>query len=154
MCEHWHVRQPAVTASGASRCHHADMGGGLRGLIAKISRLADDGEKPDAAARARIETAQTHGLSAVGVQTMQAAERELVSTAVELELINTITERELERLREDRHLCVHPSLRGLGEPHEPRTETARAHLAAPLDGLLTLPQPRVAQPRSVQGPCC
>lgn len=108
-------------------------------LIGKISRLADDGETIAAAARARIESAQAQGLSATGVQTMQAAERELVSTAVELELIDTITARDLERLREDRHLCVHPSLRGLGEPYEPRSETARAHLAAALDGLLTLP---------------
>ena len=108
-------------------------------LIAKISRLADDGETAAAAARARIEGAQAQGLSAAGVQTMQTAERELVSTAVKLELIDTITARELNRLREDRHLCVHPSLRGLGEPYEPRSETARAHLAAALDGLLTLP---------------
>lgn len=108
-------------------------------LIAKICRLADDGEAAAAATRARIEAAQAHGLLPAGVQAMQTAERELVKTAVELELIDTITARELDRLREDRHLCVHPSLRGLGEPFEPRSETARAHLAAALDGLLTLP---------------
>lgn len=80
-------------------------------LIAKISRLADGGEATAAAARGRIETAQTHGLSPAGVQAMQTAERDLVKTAVELELIDTITARDLE------------AAHGLGHAREVRSTT-------------------------------
>lgn len=106
-------------------------------LAEKVIRLADDGDGVALAARTKIVAARTAGLAPAGIKAMQELERSLLNTAVEIELVDTITARELERLREDRHLCVHPSLRG--EVYEPRAETAREHIAAALSGLLTLP---------------
>jgi hypothetical protein len=106
-------------------------------LAEKIIRLADDGDGVAAAARVTIELAHAQGLTPAGFKAMQDLERSLLSTAVTLELVDTITSRELARLREDRHLCVHPSLRG--EVYEPRAESAREHLSAALSGLLTVP---------------
>lgn len=58
---------------------------------------------------------------------------------MEFELIDSIGSRELERIREDRNLCAHPSLRMLGDVYEPRPEVARGHLAVALTTLLTHP---------------
>ena len=108
-------------------------------LIDKVTRLADDGEGEATPLATTIRTAQTAGLSTDGVRAMQEVEREIIKVAVKTELVDEVTARELERLREDRHLSVHPSLRGLGEPYAPSAEYARAHLASALDGLLTQP---------------
>ncbi|TCJ71207.1 UNVERIFIED_ORG: hypothetical protein EDC92_13014 [Dietzia maris] len=70
---------------------------------------------------------------------MQNIEANLLAKAVEFELIDSIGERELERIREDRNLCVHPSLRIFSEVYEPRTEVARGHLAVALSTLLVHP---------------
>ena len=108
-------------------------------LIEKVNRLSEDGEAAAAELVASIERARDRGADARAVQAMQEVERTILDKAVELELIDTIGQRELERLREDRHLCAHPSLRPLGEFYEPRIEYARAHLATALDVLLTHP---------------
>lgn len=108
-------------------------------LTAKVIRLADDGDGIAIAQRASIEAAQRDGLTAAGVKATQDVERTIVQTAVSVELIDSITARELDRLREDRHLCAHPSIRGLGDSFEPRAEMARAHLALALESVLTLP---------------
>jgi len=108
-------------------------------LTEKIVRLADEGEGEATTFRTELETAQTAGLAAEGVATMQGIERSILDTATKLELIDTIAARELERLRQDRHLCVHPSLRRLGETYQPLTESARAHMAIALDSLLVHP---------------
>ncbi|MGH8895449.1 MAG: hypothetical protein ACRDZ4_00155 [Egibacteraceae bacterium] len=106
-------------------------------LIEKVSRLAEDGEGAAAGMVSKIEAARKRGLDAQAVKMMQDMEREILDKATELELIDSIDQRELERLREDRHLCAHPSLRPLGEFYEPRVEQARAHLAAALEIVLT-----------------
>lgn len=108
-------------------------------LTGKILYLADDGDGLAATQRAAIEAAQRDGLTAAGIKVTQDIERTIVQTAVSVELIDSITARELDRLREDRHLCAHPSLRGLGDSFEPKAEMARAHLALALDSVLTLP---------------
>ncbi|MBQ0903577.1 hypothetical protein [Micromonospora sp. U21] len=108
-------------------------------LTEKIIRLADEGDAEAAAFRTKVEKARADGLAPAGVNSMQEVERDVLDQAVKLELIDTITKRELDRLRQDRHLCVHPSLRRLGEVYEPRSEVARAHLAIALDSLLTQP---------------
>lgn len=108
-------------------------------LIAKISYLAEDGDGKAKEYSAKVQAAQTAGLTRDGVSKMQEVERTILDKSVELELIDTITSQELGRIREDRHLCVHPSLRPLGEAYEPRPEVARAHLAVALDSLLVHP---------------
>ncbi|GAA1264161.1 hypothetical protein Psi02_76280 [Planotetraspora silvatica] len=108
-------------------------------LTEKIVRLADEGEGDAKDFRTQLETAQAAGLAGEGIAAMQAIERTILDTAAKLELIDTIAARELDRLRQDRHLCVHPSLRRLGETYQPLPESARAHMAIALDGLLIHP---------------
>ncbi|MFI6031607.1 hypothetical protein [Amycolatopsis magusensis] len=108
-------------------------------IISKLLVLADDGDPQAVAFRERLEAAQAKGISRDGVKAMQAIEADLLVKATEFELIDAIDQRELERLREDRNLCVHPSLRAFGEIYAPRPESARAHLAVALSTLLTHP---------------
>jgi hypothetical protein len=108
-------------------------------LIYKIDRLADDGDGAAIGARNQVASARAAGLTSAGVREMQEIERTILATSVELELVDGIAARELDRLREDRHLCAHSSLRSMGEMYDPRPESARAHLAAALDSVLTHP---------------
>lgn len=107
-------------------------------LIEKISRLAEDGEKSAEDTAKKIEQARTQN-DAQAVKTMQDVERNLLDSAEQLELIDFVEKRDLERLKEDRHLCAHPSLRPHGELFTPTPEYARAHLVAALDALLIHP---------------
>jgi hypothetical protein len=70
---------------------------------------------------------------------MQQIEDSALDDAVRLGLVDSIEERELRRIREDRNLVVHPSLKNLGEQYVPRLESARAHIATALDVLLIHP---------------
>lgn len=115
-------------------------------LIAKLTRLADEGEGEAIPVAKKIESAREVGIAPVGIKLMQEVERDLLSEAVKVELLDEISARDLNRLREDRHLCVHPSLGGFGEAYSPSAEYARAHLTAALDGSLIHPpsQGRIA----------
>ncbi|MGC4856558.1 hypothetical protein ACLQ24_25100 [Micromonospora sp. DT4] len=108
-------------------------------IITKLVRMADDGDNQAVPFRTTLTEAQSKGLSKDGVRAMQALEATLLDKASEFELIDSIGVRELERIREDRNLCVHPSLRALGDVYEPRPEVARGHLAVALTTLLTHP---------------
>ncbi|RDV49125.1 MULTISPECIES: hypothetical protein [unclassified Streptomyces] len=108
-------------------------------IIAKVIRLADNGDSGAIKFRTDIMSAQEKGITPDGVRAMQNIEASLLSRAVDFELIDSIGQRELERIREDRNLCVHPSLRSFSEFYEPRPEVARGHLAVALATLLTHP---------------
>ncbi|GAA3752947.1 hypothetical protein GCM10022225_42060 [Plantactinospora mayteni] len=108
-------------------------------IITKLTRLADDGDNAAVPFRDEFARAQAKGLTREGVRAMQTIEATLLDKAASLELIDSIGVRELERIREDRNLCVHPSLRGHGDVYEPRSEVARGHLAVALTMLLTHP---------------
>jgi hypothetical protein len=108
-------------------------------LSDKIDRLSDDGDGEAAEFLKKLLTAESHGLKSAGVMAMQEVEREILSVATQVELIDSVAERELSRIREDRHLCAHLSLRSAGEMYEPSAEIARAHLSCALDNVLTLP---------------
>lgn len=108
-------------------------------LIDKITWLANGGEPAAKAFRAEVDAAQAHGIKTEGVRAMQKIEDKLLAEAEKFELIDSIGSRELGRIREDRNLCVHPSLRHLGEVYEPRPEVARGHLAIALSTVLTHP---------------
>lgn len=108
-------------------------------IITKIGHLADDGDSNAQAFRAKVEDAQSHGLKPAGVQAMLAIERTLLDKAVEFELVDDTEQQALERIREDRHLCVHPSLRPGGQLFDPAPDVARAHLAVALNALLVHP---------------
>ena len=106
-------------------------------LITKIEHLADDGDPKAQACRDEVSEARRKGLSAAGVSEMQAIERKLLDVAVSLEVVDSLDRQSLERIREDRNICVHPTLRGY--PYDPPPEVARAHLAVALDALLIHP---------------
>lgn len=108
-------------------------------IITKLIQLAEEGDGDAATFRTEVVTAQEKGLAPDGVRDMQKIEADLLTKAVKFELIDSIDERELGRIREDRHLCVHPSLRNLGDVYNPRPEIARGHLSIALDRLLTHP---------------
>lgn len=108
-------------------------------IITKLIRLADDGDTAVAPFRDKILEAQRQGLEGQGVRAMQVIEAELLDKATEFELVDSIGARELVRIREDRNLCVHPSLRYLGDVYEPRAEVAHGHLAVALSALLVHP---------------
>lgn len=108
-------------------------------IIVKLIRLADEGDKNAEHFRNEVIAAQEKGLSPEGVRAMQKIEASLVDKAVEFELVDAIGKRELDRIREDRHLCAHPSLRMAGEVYNPRPEAARGHLAVALTTLLVHP---------------
>ncbi|WUH90408.1 hypothetical protein OG900_10050 [Streptomyces sp. NBC_00433] len=107
-------------------------------LIGKIRQLHEQGEPDARALTEQVESAQGN-LDSDAVHTMQQVEGSLLQTAVTLELIDATQKLQLERLREDRNLCAHPSLRPLGELFDPQPEYARAHLTVALDAVLVHP---------------
>jgi hypothetical protein len=107
-------------------------------LIHKAEVLKDQGENDARSLVEDVERAQRPG-QADAVNIMLGIERSVLDTAEKLELIDRTQKMLLERLREDRHLCAHPSLRPLGELFEPTAEYARAHLATALDAVLIHP---------------
>ncbi|WP_055535425.1 hypothetical protein [Streptomyces graminilatus] len=107
-------------------------------LIHKAEILKDQGESDARGLVEDVERAQRPG-QADAVNIMLGVERSVLDIAEKLELIDRTQKMQLERLREDRHLCAHPSLRPLGELFEPTTEYARAHLAVALDAVLIHP---------------
>ncbi|GHB52835.1 hypothetical protein GCM10010331_45600 [Streptomyces xanthochromogenes] len=108
-------------------------------LIHKIHQLAEDGDGEAQEVVDKIEAAQKSPDSKQSVQSMQQVESGLLDTAEKAELIDHVQKRELSRLKEDRNLSAHPSLRPLGELFAPTTEYARAHLAAAMEALLLHP---------------
>jgi hypothetical protein len=107
-------------------------------LIEKINRLAEDGEGEAALSADKIKDVQGR-MDAHAVQTMQEVEKTILDVVANLDLIDSVERRELTRLREDRNLCAHPSLRPLGEFYQPSLEYARTHLTVALEALLTHP---------------
>lgn len=108
-------------------------------IISKLVQLADDGDAGALAFRSEVTKAQDKSINQDGVRAMQTIEASLLDKATEFELIDSIGQRELGRIREDRNLCVHPSLRSFSEVYEPRPEVARGHLAVALTTLLIHP---------------
>lgn len=104
-------------------------------LIHKIEVLKDEGEADARDLVQNIERAQQPG-EREAVNLMLGVERTILDVAEKLELIDRTHKTQLERLREDRHLCAHPSLRPLGELYVPTSEYARAHLVAALHAVL------------------
>ncbi|MGQ4404411.1 hypothetical protein ACN6K4_006035 [Streptomyces hayashii] len=107
-------------------------------LIAKAQILHEEGETQARDLVTDVERAQG-SVESEAIPIMLALERTLLETAEKLELIDFTQRKQLERIRDDRHLCAHPSLRPLGELYEPTMEYARAHLAAALEAVLIHP---------------
>lgn len=107
-------------------------------LITKAQTLKEDGEAAATNLVAKVEKAQ-QSKEEQAIPIMLGVERTLLDTAETLELIDHTQKKQLERLRDDRNMCAHPSLRPLGELYEPTMEYARAHLAAALEAVLIHP---------------
>jgi len=107
-------------------------------LIDKIATLHQGGEAQAATLTGEVEAAQGK-LDRASILAMQGVEASVLDVAVTLELIDATQKVQLERLREDRNLCAHPSLRPLGELFAPPLEYARAHLVVALDAVLIHP---------------
>ncbi|MGV0585459.1 hypothetical protein ABQE45_17100 [Mycobacteroides chelonae] len=105
-------------------------------VISKVGHLSDDSDPTAQAVTDEVSKAQELGLSIEGVRAMQRIEGMLLVKAMELEIIDGIQHRELERIKEDRNLCAHPSLKRFSEVYVPLPEVARAHLVTALDTLL------------------
>lgn len=120
------IRKPGAFPGATAVC--AD-------LIYKIEVLKEEGEADARPLVQDVERAQQPG-EADAVPLMLNIENTILDVAEKLELIDRTHKTQLKRLREDRHLCAHPSLRPMGELHEPTSEYARAHLAAALDAVL------------------
>jgi hypothetical protein len=126
--------------AGATRaCITATWTSVTADIITKIVWLADEGDAAAATFRATLTNVQANGLNGEAVKGMQNIEASLLDKAEEFELIDSIGKRELERIREDRNLCAHPSLRALGDVYQPQPEVARGHLVVALTTLLTHP---------------
>ncbi|MBB5152543.1 hypothetical protein [Saccharopolyspora phatthalungensis] len=107
-------------------------------LIAKAQILHEEGEGEAADLVSQVEKAQSSEESEA-IPIMLNLEKTLLAITEKLELIDFTQRKQLERIRDDRHLCAHPSIRPLGELYEPTMEYARAHLVAALEAVLVHP---------------
>ncbi|WP_316784321.1 hypothetical protein [Streptomyces sasae] len=107
-------------------------------IIHKLYQLAEDGDGKAAEIVAKLNEARGK-LDGTAIKIVEDVEKKLLEDALDLELIDGIEHRQLLRLKEDRNLCAHPSLRSLGDVFAPTADYARAHLVAALDALLVHP---------------
>lgn len=107
-------------------------------LIHKMYQLAEDDEGEAKQLVKKIDEALGKP-DRDAIKTMLDVENTILELAWKLDLIDFVEKRELERLKEDRNLAAHPSLRPLGELFTPTTEYARAHLTAAVEALLIHP---------------
>jgi hypothetical protein len=74
------------------------------------------------------------------VQSALEFERELIHICrTQLQFFDQQQIVDLERLREDRHRCAHPSFQRIGEPYRPSAEQARLHLVNSVSHVLSQP---------------
>ncbi|MCS4311709.1 hypothetical protein M2397_002004 [Pseudomonas sp. BIGb0381] len=75
-----------------------------------------------------------------GVKNALEFERTILSICrSQLDFFNHQQITDLERLREDRHQCAHPSFQRAGVPHRPSAELARLHLRNAVEHVLSQP---------------
>lgn len=75
-----------------------------------------------------------------GIKGALEFERELIGTCrKELQFFDEQQMVDLNRLREDRHRCAHPSFQRVGEPYRPSAEQARLHLTNAVSHVLSQP---------------
>jgi len=111
-------------------------------LIDKVRELALAGDAVAATINDRYETylAQIEAGNDQGIKNALEFERSIVATCRdELQFFNHQQLRDLDRLREDRHQCAHPSFQRIGEPYRPSAEQARLHLRNAVEHVLSQP---------------
>jgi hypothetical protein len=111
-------------------------------LVDKIRELAVAGESKAVPIWQRYERyiAQINSGNAQGIKGALEFERELIQLCRdELEFFDQQQMVDLQRLREDRHRCAHPSFQQIGEPYKPSAEQARLHLTNAVSHVLAQP---------------
>lgn len=111
-------------------------------LIDKIRELALAGDQVAQGITTRYEAylAQIDAGNDQGVKSALEFERTVLNTCrQQFQFFNHQQIRDLERLREDRHQCAHPSFQRPGEPFRPVAEHARMHLRAAVEHVLSQP---------------
>lgn len=111
-------------------------------LVDKIRELALAGDATAQAINYQYETylVQINAGNEQGIRSALEFERTILATCRDrLQLLDHQQMRDLERLREDRHQCAHPSFQRAGEPHRPSAELARLHLRTSVDHVLSQP---------------
>ena len=111
-------------------------------LIDKIRELALSGDAAASGINTQYETyiSQIEAGNNQGIRNALEFERTILSTCGDkLQFFNHQQLRDLERLREDRHQCAHPSFQKVGEPYRPTAEHARLHLRIAIDHVLSQP---------------
>lgn len=102
-------------------------------IVDKIHELSLAGDKE---AQRFVGEYEAH-LASNNTDKLLKIERELLSTARDkFELISAQEHLDLERLREDRHRCAHPSRPSVTEVFSPSAELARVHIRSAVDCLL------------------
>lgn len=100
-------------------------------LIDKIRELSASGDGNAIKIDAQYEKyiAQLEAGNDQGLKGALEFERVILETSKEqLQLLDQHQYSDLQRLREDRHRCAHPSFQRVGEPYRPSAEQARLHL--------------------------
>ncbi|NWD08951.1 hypothetical protein [Pseudomonas gingeri] len=111
-------------------------------LVDKIRDLALTNDPIASRINTRYETyiTQINAGNDQGVKNALEFERTIINTCGrELEFFDHQQMRDLERLREDRHQCAHPSFQRAGVPHRPTAELARLHLRNAVEHVLSKP---------------
>jgi hypothetical protein len=111
-------------------------------LVDKVRELALAGDAAAAAINTQYETyiTQINSGNDQGVRNALEFERAILNTCRDrLQFFDHQQMRDLERLREDRHQCAHPSFQKPGEPHRPSAEHARLHLRIAIEHVLSQP---------------
>lgn len=111
-------------------------------LVDKVRELALSGDASATAINTQYETYlnQIEAGNEQGVKSALEFERAIVHTCAEkLQFFNHQQLRDLNRLREDRHQCAHPSFQRAGEPYRPVAEQARLHLRNAVEHVLSQP---------------
>lgn len=111
-------------------------------LIDKIRALTAQGEAAAAALLATFDNyqSQIHQGNSIAMKQALEFERDLLKRVrSDLSLIDALQLSDLERLREDRHRCAHPSFNQAGEAFRPSAELARLHLLNAITHVLSQP---------------
>jgi hypothetical protein len=100
-------------------------------LIDKIRELALSGDANAKVLENQYERylQQIEQQSEQGIRSALQFERDILTTCKnQLQLFDQQQLTDLNRLREDRHRCAHPSFQKIGEPYRPSAEQARLHV--------------------------
>lgn len=111
-------------------------------LVDKIRELSLAGEAKAIPIWTRYEKyiQQINDGNTQGIQAALEFERELIHICKnDLQFFDQQQMVDLQRLREDRHRCAHPSFQQIGEPYRPSAEQARLHLTNSVSHVLAQP---------------